>query len=78
MLKIKIEDSPASELRGWLFQVCFTYQDHESYEVIKTLARKCLNQERSAMCDEAIQLRDRALRQRENWINLPRSLRNCF
>ena len=65
MIKIKIEQLPASERRGWLFQVFFTYQDCKIYEVIKNLARKCLNQERSTMCDEGIQLRDRTLRQRK-------------
>ena len=69
MLKIKIEDALASELRGYLF---------ESYESINTRTRKYLKQERYALCDEAIQLRDRVLRQRNNWINLLRILGCIF
>ena len=46
ILRIKVEHAPTSELRGWLFQVYSTFQDHESYEAINTRARKCLRQEK--------------------------------
>ena len=74
MFRIKVEDEPASELRGWLFQVYSTCQDYESYEKINDRARKYLRPERSTLCDESIQMRNSASRQRDNWINLPRSL----
>ena len=75
ILRIKVEDVPTSELRGWLFQVCSVCQDHESYEEINIRARKCLRYERYALCDEAIQLIDRALWKCDDRIRVPRSMR---
>ena len=52
MLRIKVEDVPASELRGWLFQVYSTCQDYESYEAFNDRTRKYLSQELSSLHDE--------------------------
>ena len=61
MLRIKVDGTPTSELRGWMFQAYSTFQEHESYEAINSRLRKCLRQERSTLCDEDIQLRNRPL-----------------
>ena len=45
ILRIKVDDTHTSTIRGQLFQNCSTCQEHASCEVINDRARLCLRQE---------------------------------